>query len=58
MLAVTALSGCMQDLGEGTVSRFLSAQPDAHADISGETKTAVPNAEVVQDVSPLSLIHI
>lgn len=53
MLAVTALSGCMQDLGEGTVSRFLSAQPDAHADISGETKTAVPNAEVVQDVSPV-----
>lgn len=40
-------------MGEGTVSRFLSAQPDARADISGETKTAAPKAEAVQDVSPV-----
>ena len=53
VLAVMALSGCMQDMGEGTVSRFLSAQPDARADISGETKTAAPKAEAVQDVSPV-----
>lgn len=53
VLAVMALSGCMQDMGEGTVSRFLSAQPDARAEISGETKTAAPKAEAVQDVSPV-----
>ena len=42
VLAVTALSGCMQDMGDGAVSRFLQAQPDADATPQDETKTAAP----------------
>ena len=42
VLAVTALSGCLQDMGDGTVSRFLQAEPDADATPQGETKTAAP----------------
>ena len=53
VLAVTALSGCMQDMGAGTVSRFLSAQPNAGAEVSGETKTAAPKAVTTKDASPI-----
>ena len=53
VLAVTALSGCMQDMGGGAVSRFLTAQPDAPAQIAGETKTAAPKAFTAQEASPI-----
>jgi adhesin transport system outer membrane protein len=43
----------MQDMGGGTVSRFLQAQPDTNAPSAGETKTAAPKAETTQDVSPI-----
>ena len=46
VLGITALSGCMQDMGDGAVSRFLQAQPDSDAaastDSAGETKAAAP----------------
>lgn len=53
VLALTALSGCMQGMGEEVVSRFLSAQTDARALWSGETKTAAAKSEAAQDVSPV-----
>lgn len=53
VLAVTALSGCMQDIGQGTVSRFLQAQPEAGVADTGETKTAQPDARNSQDASPI-----
>ncbi|WP_188483939.1 TolC family protein [Marivita lacus] len=53
LLAATALSGCMQDMGAGTVSRFLSAQPDAPTDIAGETQTAASMAVTTQEASPI-----
>lgn len=53
VLAVTALSGCMQDIGQGTVSRFLQAQPEAGVADTGETKTAQPDARTSQDASPI-----
>lgn len=53
VLAVTALSGCMQDMGDGVVSRFLSAQPNAPAEMAGETKTAAPKPDAVEDISPV-----
>jgi len=53
LLAVTALSGCMQDMGAGTVSRFLSAQLDANTDIAGETQTAAPMEVTTQEASPI-----
>lgn len=53
VLAVTALSGCMQDMGDGAVSRFLSAQPDVRTDVTGETKTAAPKAVTMQEASPI-----
>ncbi len=53
VLAATALSGCIQDLGDGAVSRLLTAQPGAPAELAGETKTAAPNPASVQDVSPV-----
>ncbi len=53
VLAVTALSGCMQDMGDGAVSRFLSAQPDLRTDVTGETKTAAPKAVTMQEASPI-----
>lgn len=40
-------------MGDGAVSRFLSAQPDKTSDITGETKTAAPKPDAVQDVSPV-----
>ena len=40
-------------MGDGAVSRFLSAQPDTTSDITGETKTAAPKPDAVQDVSPV-----
>ncbi|WP_299793374.1 TolC family protein [uncultured Marivita sp.] len=53
VLAVTALSGCMQDMGQGTVSRFLQAQPEAGVADTSETKTAQPDARTSQDASPI-----
>ncbi|OSQ50618.1 hypothetical protein MGEO_11500 [Marivita geojedonensis] len=53
VLAVTALSGCMQDLGAGTVSRFLQAQPGAAAPDQAETQAVAPKADVAQDASPI-----
>jgi adhesin transport system outer membrane protein len=43
----------MQDMGDGAVSRFLSAQPDTTSDITGETNTAAPKPDAVQNVSPV-----
>lgn len=40
-------------MGDGAVSRFLSAQPDTTSDITGETKTAAPKPDAVEDVSPV-----
>jgi len=43
VLAVTALSGCMQDFGNGAVSRFLQALPDGASGSQNVTKAAAPN---------------
>ena len=43
----------MQDLGDGAVSRLLTVQPGAPAELAGEMKTAAPNPASVQDVSPV-----
>jgi adhesin transport system outer membrane protein len=43
----------MQDMGDGAVSRFLSAQPDVRTDVTGETKTAAPKAVTMQEASPI-----
>lgn len=51
MLVATALTGCMQDMGDGAVSRFLQAQPAA--DASGETRAAQPNGIALQEASPI-----
>ncbi|MCK0150786.1 TolC family protein [Marivita sp. S6314] len=53
VLAVTALSGCMQDLGDGTVSRFLQAQPGKDAPTSAETKAAAQKEVSPDEVSPI-----
>lgn len=53
VLAITALSGCMQDMGQGTVSRFL--QPHSSTDVVGanETQVAQSKPAVTQEASPI-----
>ncbi|SHH95491.1 outer membrane protein, adhesin transport system [Marivita hallyeonensis] len=46
VLVTTALTGCMQDLGDGAVSRFLTTEPAA----TSETRVAAP---VPSDASPV-----
>ena len=53
LLAATALSGCMQDMGDGSVARFLSAQPDATTASNSETKIAAVAPVDAEDVSPI-----
>ena len=40
-------------MGDGAVSRFLSAQPNAQADVTGETKAAAQKAVTMQEASPI-----
>ncbi|MFP7674033.1 TolC family protein [Marivita sp. S0852] len=53
VLGITALSGCMQDFGDGTVSRFLQAQPAADTSLQAETKAAAPRAVSPDAVSAI-----
>jgi adhesin transport system outer membrane protein len=53
VIAVTALSGCIQDMGQGTVSRFLQAQPEAGVAETAERNTAQPAERTLQDASPI-----
>jgi len=53
LLVVTALSGCIKDLGDGPVSRFLSAQPGGDAPETGATQAAVQQSDETSDVSPV-----
>ncbi len=43
IIAVAMLPGCMKDMGEGVVSRFKGAEPDAAAP-AGKPKKAVVRA--------------
>lgn len=53
VLASLALSGCMQDMGSATVSRFFQAQPTSDAQDIGETGTPNATPQSTEDISPI-----
>ncbi|MFZ7091617.1 TolC family protein [Primorskyibacter sp. 2E233] len=55
IIAFAMLPGCMKDMGEGTVTRFMGVEPKAQAPSGGATKAVVKPADASEIIHALQI---